>query len=56
MDTAAKVAAVCLMGTLLAALLKKTSPDMALLLALALTTSLFVNWQLHGVGIAKTAT
>ena len=27
----------------------------ALLLALALTTSLFVNWQLHGVGIAKTA-
>ena len=35
MDTAAKVAAVCLMGTLLAALLKKTSPDMALLLALA---------------------
>ena len=26
----------------------------ALLLALALTTSLFVNWQLHGVGIAKT--
>lgn len=35
MDTAAKVAAVCLMGTLLAALLKKTSPDMALLLVLA---------------------
>ena len=35
MDTAAKVAAVCLMGTLLAALLKKTSPDTALLLALA---------------------
>ena len=27
----------------------------ALLLALALTTGLFVNWQLHGVGIAKTA-
>lgn len=27
----------------------------ALLLALALTTCLFVNWQLHGVGIAKTA-
>ena len=27
----------------------------ALLLALALTTSLFVNWQLHSVGIAKTA-
>lgn len=27
----------------------------ALLLALALTTSLSVNWQLHGVGIAKTA-
>ena len=27
----------------------------ALLLALALTTTLFVNWQLHGVGIAKTA-
>lgn len=27
----------------------------ALLLALALTTSLFVNWQLHIVGIAKTA-
>ena len=27
----------------------------ALLLALALTTSLFVNWQLHGVGVAKTA-
>lgn len=27
----------------------------ALLLALALTTGLSVNWQLHGVGIAKTA-
>ena len=27
----------------------------ALLLALALTTTLFVNWQLHSVGIAKTA-
>lgn len=27
----------------------------ALLLALALSTSLFVNWQLHSVGIAKTA-
>ena len=27
----------------------------ALLLALALTTSLFVNWQLHGVGISMTA-
>ena len=27
----------------------------ALLLALALTTSLIVNWQLHGVGIAKPA-
>ena len=25
----------------------------ALLLALALTTSLFVNWQLHGVGICQ---
>ena len=35
MDTAAKVAAVCLMGTLLGGLVKKTSPDMALLLALA---------------------
>lgn len=28
---------------------------MALLLALALLTSLFVNWQLHSVGIAQTA-
>ena len=28
---------------------------MALLLALALLTSLFVNWQLHSVGIARTA-
>ena len=28
---------------------------MALLLALALFTSLFVNWQLHSVGIARTA-
>ena len=28
---------------------------MALLLALALITSLFVNWQLHGVGISMTA-
>ena len=27
----------------------------ALLLALAFTTTLFVNWQLHSVGIAKTA-
>ena len=27
----------------------------ALLLALALLTSLFVNWQLHSVGIAQTA-
>lgn len=35
MDTTAKVAAVCLVGALLAALLKKTSPDMALLLSLA---------------------
>ena len=30
-----KAAAVCLLGTLLATLVKKTSPDMALLLALA---------------------
>ena len=35
METAAKIAAVCLLGTLLTALLKKTSPDTALLLALA---------------------
>lgn len=35
METAAKIAAVCLLGALLAALLKKTSPDTALLLALA---------------------
>lgn len=35
METAAKVVAVCLLGTMLTALLKKTSPDTALLLALA---------------------
>ena len=35
MDTAARITAVCLVGALLAALLKKTSPDTALLLALA---------------------
>ena len=35
MDTAARIVAVCLVGALLAVLLKKTSPDMALLLALA---------------------
>ena len=35
MDTVAKITAVCLVGALLAALLKKTSPDTALLLALA---------------------
>lgn len=35
MDTAAKIAAVCLLGTVLTLLLKKTSPDMSLLLALA---------------------
>ena len=35
METAAKIAAVCLLGALLTALLKKTSPDTALLLALA---------------------
>ena len=27
----------------------------ALLLALAMITTLFVNWQLHGVGISMTA-
>ena len=35
MDTAVRITAVCLVGALLAALLKKTSPDTALLLALA---------------------
>lgn len=35
MDTAVKVAAVCLLGAVLALLLKKTSPDLALLLAVA---------------------
>lgn len=35
MDTAIRIAAVCLIGALLASLLKKTSPHMALLLALA---------------------
>ena len=35
METAAKIAAVCLLSALLTALLKKTSPDTALLLALA---------------------
>ncbi len=35
METAAKIAAVCLLGALLTALLKKASPDTALLLALA---------------------
>lgn len=35
MEAAAGIAAVCLTGALLAVLLKKTSPDMALLLALA---------------------
>ena len=35
METAMKAAAVCLLGALLATLVKKTSPDMALLLALA---------------------
>ena len=35
METAAKIGAVCLLGALLTALLKKTSPDTALLLALA---------------------
>ena len=35
MEAAAKIAAVCLLGALLTALLKKTSPDTALLLALA---------------------
>lgn len=34
MDTAVRITAVCLVGALLAALLKKTSPDTALLLAL----------------------
>ena len=35
METAAKIAAVCLLGAVLTALMKKTSPDTALLLALA---------------------
>lgn len=35
MDTAVRVAAVCLLGAVLALLLKKTSPDLALLLAVA---------------------
>ena len=35
MDTAVRITAVCLVGALLAALLKKTSPDTALLLVLA---------------------
>lgn len=35
MDAAVRITAVCLVGALLAALLKKTSPDTALLLALA---------------------
>ena len=35
METAAKIAAVCLLGAVLTALKKKTSPDTALLLALA---------------------
>lgn len=35
METAAKIAAVCLLGAVLTALLKKTSHDTALLLALA---------------------
>ena len=35
MDTVTKITAICLVGALLAALLKKTSPDTALLLALA---------------------
>lgn len=35
MDTTLRIVAVCLMGALLASLLKKTSPHMALLLALA---------------------
>lgn len=34
---------------------KAARRHMALLLALALLTSLFVNWQLHSVGIAQTA-
>ena len=33
MDTAVRITAVCFVGALLAALLKKTSPDTALLLA-----------------------
>ena len=35
METAARIAAVCLLGAVLTALMKKTSPDTALLLALA---------------------
>lgn len=38
MDMEIKVAAVCLLGAVLALLLKKTSPDMALLLTVAVCT------------------
>ena len=55
MEAVWQIVALGLLGAVLAALLKKHTPELALLLALALTTSLFVNWQLHGVGIAKTA-
>lgn len=42
MDTVIKVAAVCVMGSLLALMIRKTQPEHALVLVLAVSTAVFL--------------